>query len=146
MASWAVTALWCGVACCESLEDAWSVAIVQNQRLAAAKMQQVAAAENLGAAAAERMPSVSIRSGYTVRSQEPSFVIRNPLPGLGTSSFTPRTTPLRLGDVRLPIHTSRDQHRQREPPQPARSWPKETLPRLTSTCCWRSAKRISRVD
>ena len=56
MVCWAVTMLWCGVACCESLDDAWSVALAHNQRLAAARFQQEAAAAGFDAAAAERMP------------------------------------------------------------------------------------------
>jgi outer membrane protein len=92
----------------ETLEEAWSVALAQNQRLAAARMQQVAAAEGLGAATAERLPSVSLRSAYTLRSEEPSFVVRDPLPGFGTIEFpyAQDNSASAGADLRLPIYTS----------------------------------------
>ena len=81
-----LTVFACGTGRGESLEDAWSVALAQNHRLAAAKMDEAAAVEDRGAATAERMPNLSLRSAYTVRSDEPSFVVRDPLPYNGARS------------------------------------------------------------
>jgi outer membrane protein TolC len=91
----------------ETLEDAWSAALAHNQRLAAARMGQVAAAEDLGAAAAERMPNVSLYSAYTVRSDTPSFVVREPIPGFGSFQFpfANQNAASVSTDVQLPIYT-----------------------------------------
>ena len=91
----------------ETLEDAWSAAIAQNQRLAAARMDETAAAENLGAAVAERMPSFSVRGAYTLRSDEPSFVVEDPLPGFGRFEFpyAERNAPSASTEVRVPVYT-----------------------------------------
>ncbi len=102
-----LTAWLCSAVCAESLEDAWSLALEQNQRLAAVKLEQAAASEDLGAAVAERMPSVSLRGAYTLQSEEPSFVIREPLPGLGAFEFpyAERNAASAGSEVRLPLYT-----------------------------------------
>jgi outer membrane protein TolC len=70
-------------------------------------MGQVAATEDLGAAMAERMPSISLRSAYTVRSDTPSFVVQDPIPGLGTFQFpfANQNSASVCTDVRLPLYT-----------------------------------------
>jgi outer membrane protein len=97
-----------GKASGEQLEEAWSIALAQNDRLAAAQMQQVAAGQDTSAVAAERMPSLSLRGSYTVRSDEPSFVATDPLPGLGTFQlpYAERNSAAMGAEVRLPIYTS----------------------------------------
>jgi outer membrane protein TolC len=92
----------------ESLEEAWAVALAQNHRLAASQFEEAAAAEDLGAAAAERMPNLALRSGYTLRSDNPSFIVRDPLPGFGTFEFpyAQRNAALAGAEARLPIYTS----------------------------------------
>lgn len=92
----------------ETLEDAWAVALAQNHRLAASQFEEAAAAEDRGAAAAERMPNLALRGGYTVRSDDPKFIIRNPLPGFGTFEFpyAQRNAALAGAEARLPIYTS----------------------------------------
>jgi outer membrane protein TolC len=104
----AIVAILCGIGRCESLEDAWSIALAQNHRLAAAGLQEAAASQDVGAAVAERMPSVALRGGYTVRSDEPSFVIRDPLPGLGTFEFpyAERNAASAGAEMRVPLYTS----------------------------------------
>ncbi len=91
----------------ETLDEAWATALAQNQRVAAAQLDNEAAADNLGAAAAERAPSVSIRSAYTARSDEPSFVVDNPLPGFGHFEFpyAERDAASAGAEVRLPLYT-----------------------------------------
>ena len=102
-----LTVFACGTGRGESLEDAWSVALAENHRLAAMKMDEAAAAEDRGAATAERMPSLSLRSAYTVRSDEPSFVVRDPLPGFGTFEFpyTQQNSASAGAEARLPLYT-----------------------------------------
>ena len=97
-----------GKASGEQLEEAWSIALAQNDHLAAAQMQQVAAGQDTSAVAAERMPSLSLRGSYTVRSDEPSFVATDPLPGLGTFQlpYAERHSAAMGDEVRLPIYTS----------------------------------------
>jgi outer membrane protein len=92
----------------ETLEDAWAVALAQNHRLAAAQFEEVAAAEDLGAATAERMPNLALRGGYMLRSDNPSFIVREPLPGFGTFEFpyAQRNAALAGAEARLPIYTS----------------------------------------
>jgi outer membrane protein TolC len=92
----------------ETLEDAWGVALAQNHRLAAAQFEEAAAAEDLGAASAERMPNLALRGGYMLRSDNPSFIIREPLPGFGTFEFpyAQRNAGLAGAEARLPIYTS----------------------------------------
>jgi len=92
----------------ETLEEAWAVALAQNHRLAAAQFAESAAAEDLGAAAAERMPNLALRGGYMLRSDNPSFIIRDPLPGFGTFEFpyAQQNAALAGAEARLPIYTS----------------------------------------
>ncbi|MEX2092402.1 MAG: TolC family protein [Pirellulales bacterium] len=82
-----VAAMSCGVGRGETLEEAWAVALAQNHRLAAAQFEEAAAAEDWGAATAERMPSLALRSAYTLRNEEPSFIVRDPVAGFGTFEF-----------------------------------------------------------
>ncbi len=97
-----------GAARCETLELAWSVALAHNHRLAAAQLEQLAASEDALAARAERYPTLALRSAYTARSAEPSFVIEDPLPGLGTFEFPyAQQNAASAGAIaRLPIYTS----------------------------------------
>jgi outer membrane protein TolC len=92
----------------ESRAEAGAVALAQNHRLAASQFEEAAAAEDLGAAAAERMPNLALRSGYTLRSDNPSFIVRDPLPGFGTFEFpyAQRNAALAGAEARLPIYTS----------------------------------------
>jgi outer membrane protein TolC len=91
----------------ETLEEAWVAAIAQNQRLAAARMGQVAATNELGAAVAERMPSITLHSAYLARSDTPSFVVQEPVPGVGNFEFpfANRNAGLVRTDVRMPLYT-----------------------------------------
>jgi outer membrane protein TolC len=104
---WVLLAWPAAPARAENLDDAWAAALSQNQRLAAAKMDEVAASENLGAAVAERMPSLSLRGAYTLRSDEPSFVVQDPLPGFGRFEFpvAERNAASAATEVRLPLYT-----------------------------------------
>jgi outer membrane protein len=104
----AIVAILCSIGRCESLADAWSIALAQNHRLAAAELQEGAASQDLDLAMAERMPSVALRSAYTIRSNEPSFVVREPLPGLGTFEFpySERNAASACAEMRMPIYTS----------------------------------------
>jgi OMF family outer membrane factor len=97
-----------GAARGEKLEEAWSLALAQNDRLAAAQMQQVAANQDASAVAAERMPSLSLHGSYTVRTDEPSFVVTDPLPGVGTFQFpyAERNAGAMGAEMRIPVYTS----------------------------------------
>lgn len=92
----------------ETLEEAWAVALAQNHRLAAAQFEEVAAAEDLGAATAERMPNLALRGGYMLRSDDPRFIIREPLPGFGTFEFpyAQQNAAIAGAEARMPIYTS----------------------------------------
>ena len=80
----------------------------QNHRLAAAQFEEAAAAEDVGAAVAERRPNLALRSGYTLRSDDPKFIVREPLPGFGTFEFpyAQRNAALAGAEARLPLYTS----------------------------------------
>lgn len=69
----------------ETLDDAWAVAVVNNAALTASRLRSEAARCDALAAASERLPSASLRSGYTHRSSEPSFL--GSQPALGAPSF-----------------------------------------------------------
>jgi outer membrane protein TolC len=107
LAGLTLTVAWGSVARGESLEDAWSVALSANHRLAAAQFDEAAAAEDFGAAAAERLPSLALRSAYTLRNQEPSFIVRDPVAGLGTFEFpyAQRNAAAAGAEARLPLYT-----------------------------------------
>lgn len=100
--------LWSASLPAETLEDAWTVALAQNHRLAAAQFEEAAASEDLGAATAERMPNLALRSGYMLRSDNPSFIVREPLPGFGTFEFpyAQQNAAIAGAEARLPIYTS----------------------------------------
>jgi outer membrane protein TolC len=70
-------------------------------------MDAVAASANLDAAAAERMPNLLLRGAYTLRSDEPSFVVQDPLPGFGRFEFpyAERDAASASSEVRLPLYT-----------------------------------------
>jgi outer membrane protein TolC len=106
--SLAILAVCCMPGRGESLEDAWSVALAQNAGLAAAQLEAAAASHDLSGAAAERIPTVVLRGGYTIRSDEPNFVIRDPLPGLGTFEFpyAQSNTAAAGAEMRVPLYTS----------------------------------------
>lgn len=95
-------------ACAESLEEAWAAALARNHRLAAAQYEEAAAVEDVGIALAERRPNLTLRSGYTLRSDDPKFIVREPLPGFGTFEFpyTQRNAAVAGAEARLPIYTS----------------------------------------
>ena len=97
-----------GIGCGETLDDAWAVAMAQNHRLAAAQFEEAAAVEDLGAAAAERMPNLALRSAYTLRSEEPNFIVRDPVMGLGSFEFpyAQRNAAAAGAEARLPLYTS----------------------------------------
>lgn len=103
----AFAAVPCDVGRSESLEDAWTVALAQNHRLAAAQFEAAAASEDLGAATAERMPSLALRSAYTLRNREPNFIVRDPVAGLGTFEFpyAQRNAAGAGAEARLPLYT-----------------------------------------
>ncbi len=96
-----------GNVCGETLEDAWAVALAQNHRLAAAQFEAAAAGEDLGAAEAERMPNLALRSAYTLRNEEPSFIVHDPVAGFGTFEFpyAQRNAAAAGAEARLPIYT-----------------------------------------
>jgi outer membrane protein TolC len=104
----AITTAWISPACGESLEEAWSLALAQNHRLAAAQLDEVAALKDVGVAKAEWMPSLALHSAYTIRSDEPNFVVRDPVAGLGTFEFpyAQINSGLVRAEVRLPLYTS----------------------------------------
>jgi outer membrane protein len=91
----------------ETLDEAWATALAQNQRVAAAHLDSEAAADSLGAVAAERAPTLSVRSAYTARSDEPSFLVDNPLPGFGHFEFpyAERDAASAGAEVRVPLYT-----------------------------------------
>ncbi len=92
----------------ETLSQAWQAALAQNQGLAAVRFQVEAAHQDLLAAASERWPTAALRTGYLVRTSEPSFLSSQPDLGIPTlrlpyaqqeaASFSLRaTTPLWSG-------------------------------------------------
>jgi outer membrane protein len=92
----------------ETLDDAWASALAHNHRLAAAQFDEAAATEDLGAAEAERMPNLALRSAYTLRSDEPNFIVHDPVSGLGSFEFpyAQRNSAAAGAEARLPIYTS----------------------------------------
>lgn len=103
----ALLALSCQTGVGETLDQAWAIAVAQNHRLAAAQLEEVAAASDVEAASAERLPTIGLRSGYIVRSEEPSFLVRDPLPGMGTFQFPyAQQNAASAGiEARLPVYT-----------------------------------------
>ncbi len=71
-------------------------------------MEAAAATQDVGTAQAERMPTVSLRSAYTMQSEEPRFVVHDPVAGLGTFEFpyAQQNAASAGAEVRLPIYTS----------------------------------------
>jgi outer membrane protein len=104
----AIAVVLSGATGAETLEEAWAVALAQNHRLAAAQFDEAAAAEDVGVAVAERRPNLALRSGYTLRSDDPKFIVREPLPGFGTFEFpyAQRNAALAGAEARLPLYTS----------------------------------------
>jgi outer membrane protein len=92
----------------ETLDDAWAAALAHNHRLAAAQFEEAAAAEDLGAAAAERLPNLALRSAYTLRNEEPNFIVRDPVMGLGSFEFpyAQRNAAAAGAEARVPLYTS----------------------------------------
>jgi len=99
------TMSWAGA---ETLTDAWARALANNGRLAATQLDQVATQYQRDAVAAARMPNVTARSSYRVRSGAPSFRVRSPLLGSGNFQFpyAQREAAGSGGQVRLPLYTS----------------------------------------
>ncbi len=62
----------------ETLADAWGQALSLNPQLAAAQFEESAAHEDVAAATAARWPSAWAQGGYSVRSDERSFLLTNP--------------------------------------------------------------------
>lgn len=104
----ALSVVFAGGTSAETLEEAWGAAIAHNHRLAAAQFEEAAAAEDVGAAVAERRPSLALRGGYRLRSDDPKFIIREPLPGFGTFEFpyAQRNAAVAGAEARLPLYTS----------------------------------------
>lgn len=92
----------------ETLEEAWAVALAQNHRLAAVQFEEAAATDDLGAAMSERLPNLALRGGYMLRSDNPSFIVHEPLPGFGTFEFpyAQQNAAIASAEARLPIYTS----------------------------------------
>jgi outer membrane protein TolC len=92
----------------ETLEDAWAIAVAENHRLAAARLEEVAASHELNGATTEWLPTVGLRGAYTIRSDEPTFVVRDPLPGLGAFEFpyAQQNAASAAAEVRVPLYTS----------------------------------------
>ncbi len=90
----------------ETLDDAWSVALANSPRLAAAEYQNGASALDLDSTRAQRLPDVSLRSSYIVRNDSPSFRVQNPLPGFDRFPFAQREAAAVEAQVRVPIYTS----------------------------------------
>jgi outer membrane protein len=102
-----IVAVCCAIGRGETLEDAWSVALAQNHRFAAAQFEATAAMEDRGAAESERMPNLALRGGYTLRSEDPKFIVRDPVAGFGTFEFpyAQQNAALAGAEARLPIYT-----------------------------------------
>lgn len=75
---------WTGLAV-ETLEDAWRVALANNDGLAVMRYESDAACYEAQAAAAKLSPTASVRTGYRFRSKAPAF--QGSQPALGYSSF-----------------------------------------------------------
>jgi outer membrane protein TolC len=101
-------AVLCASARGESLNEAWALALAQNHQLAASLMEEEAASQDVGAAVAERLPTLAMRGAYTLQSDEPRFIIRDPVLGLGTFDFpyAQRNAASAGAEVRLPLFTS----------------------------------------
>jgi outer membrane protein len=67
----------------ESLEDAWKIALVVDQRIKASQRTTESAQHSLYAAKAALLPSLTVESEYTVLNNEPAFKVSLPtVPGL----------------------------------------------------------------
>jgi outer membrane protein len=96
----------------ETLSDAWSQALSVDNRLAASRQAISSAEMRTAAASADRWPQLSVETGYTVRDNEPSFVMNSPaLAGLGfpgpfTFPYAQRDNFAAGATASLPLYTS----------------------------------------
>lgn len=70
----------------ETLVDAWRLAVARNSGLEASRLRTGAIWEDAQAAASERSPTASLRTGYLLRSSQPSF--RGSQPGLSPTPIS----------------------------------------------------------
>ncbi len=90
----------------ETLEQAWQQALAVDQQLMAGAASIDAAARELDAAAAQRYPLAGVSSQYTVRDNEPSFLITTPLLPYTFASPYQQAEDLSFeGRVDLPLYT-----------------------------------------
>lgn len=69
----------------ETLQQMWRLADARNPGMAASRLQAEALLSDSRAASASLAPSASVRTGYTVRNDQPSIVVSQP--GLGYPAF-----------------------------------------------------------
>lgn len=63
----------------ETLEDAWDIAIANDHRLQASRLNTAASKLNLSAAKSARYPVLSLETGYTILNNAPAAVLDEPM-------------------------------------------------------------------
>lgn len=90
----------------EDLNAAWSCALANSSRLAAAEYQSNASAYDLESARAERLPDISLRGSYDVRSDTRSFRVEDPLLPIDRFPYAQREAAAAEVQVLMPVYTS----------------------------------------
>jgi outer membrane protein len=99
-------ACWVTPVVAENLNAAWSSALANNSRLAAAEYQSNASAYDLESARAERLPDISLRGSYDVRSDTRNFRVENPLLAIDRFPYAQREAAIAEAQVLVPVYTS----------------------------------------
>ena len=90
----------------ETLQAAWTQALVVDEQLMAGAARVESAAYALDAASAQRLPLLGVSADYVVRDNEPAFRIESPvLPFSFTTPYLPRDNCAFEGRVDVPIYT-----------------------------------------
>jgi outer membrane protein len=89
----------------ESLEDAWRIALRDDQRFEASRWSLFSAESTLAAARAERFPSLDLGSDYYMLSQQPAFNINLPPLPAAELPFVNRDSVGAYGLVKQPLYT-----------------------------------------